>query len=103
MSNDRRLHRLFVTRHTEYHLRNGECVGVRDLETGRWVWNHAALRLHAIDLPRRGSDHVWLGRRLQFWGRDTDVVTSPVVSVARPSKHCLEHYISLCQAGSIAS
>jgi hypothetical protein len=102
MSINRRRHRLFVTRYTEYHLRSDECVGVRDRETGAWLRDHAALRLHAIRVPAQGHDHSWLGERLQFWGNNTDVVTSPVVQVGRPARECLEHYVSLAQAGAIA-
>ncbi len=103
MSINRRRHRLFVTRFTEYHLRHQECVGVRDRESGAWVRDHAALRLHAIRLPALGQDHAWLGERLQFLGNNTDVLTSPVVAVARPERGCLEHYVSLAQAGSIGA
>lgn len=103
MSINRRRHRLFATRFTEYHLRHDECVGVRDRESGAWLRDHAALRLHAIRLPTLGQDHDWLGQRIQFVGNDTDVLTSPVVAVARPERTCLEHYVSLVQAGSIAS
>lgn len=102
MSLNRRRHRLFVTRHTEYHLRADECVGVRDLETGTWQRDHAALRLRALKLPPTGHDHVWLGQRIQFWGSNTDVVTSPVVAVGRPQRECLESYVSLASAGSIS-
>ena len=33
---DRRKNRVFVTDHTEYHLRGEICVGVRDVRTGEW-------------------------------------------------------------------
>jgi hypothetical protein len=102
MSANRRRHRLFVTRNTEYHLRADECVGVRDRETGSWMRDHAALRLHAIKLPPTGHDHAWLGLRIQFWSSNTDVVTSPVVAVGRPGRDCLDHYVSLSRAGSIS-
>ncbi|MBC8072497.1 MAG: hypothetical protein IAG13_29510 [Deltaproteobacteria bacterium] len=102
MSLNRRRHRLFVTRHTEYHLRADECVGVRDRESGAWLRDHAALRLHAIKLPPTGHDHVWLGQRIQFWSSNTDVVTSPVVAVGRPGRDCLDHYTSLSRAGTIS-
>ena len=101
MGIERRRHRLFVTRHTEYHVRDDECVGVRDRESGAWFRHHAALRLHAIRLPPTGKDERWLGERLQFVGRLTDVLTSPVVSVGRPNKRSLEHYISLSRAGEV--
>lgn len=101
MSIDRRRHRLFVTRHTEYHLRLDECVGVRDRQSGTWIRDHAALRLRAIRIPPRGHDHAWVGRRLQFLGYDTDVLTTPVVEVARPPKTAPEHYISQECSGMI--
>ncbi|MFO0637423.1 MAG: hypothetical protein U0168_31745 [Nannocystaceae bacterium] len=102
MSLNRRRHRLFVTRNTEYHLRADECVGVRDRETGQWLRDHAALRLRALKLPPAGHDHVWLGQRIQFWGSNTDVVTSPVVAVGRPPRESIDHYVSLMRAGAIA-
>lgn len=103
MGIERRRHRLFVTRHTEYHLRSDECVGVRDLESGRWYREHAALRLRALSVPPRGEEeNGWIGERLQFFGHDSDVVTSPVVEIKRPEKPSLDHYISLATAGAIA-
>jgi hypothetical protein len=100
---NRRRHRLFVTRHTEYHLRADECVGVRDRDSGQWLRDHAALRLRAIRLPPNGHDVQWVGRRIQFWGLGTDVVTSPVVSIGRPPKDSLERYISNACAGEIVA
>lgn len=94
---------MFVTRNTEYHLRLDECVGVRDLVTGTWLRDHAALRLRAIQLPPMGHDHGWLGRRLQFWGGGKDVVTSPVVEVGRPERDDVVRYISREQSGLIAA
>lgn len=101
MGIERRRHRLFVTRHTEYHLRSEECVGVRDRETGVWFRDHAALRLLAVRAPARGADESWVGQRLQFFGNNTDVVTSPVEAVGRPQREVLDHYVSLAAAGTI--
>jgi len=94
---------MFVTRNTEYHLRLDECVGVRDLQTGDWQRHHAALRLRAIQLPPMGHDEKWVGRRLQFWSSDKDVVTSPVVEVARPERDVLVRYVSLERSGLIST
>ncbi len=94
---------MFVTRNTEYHLRFDECVGVRDLQSGQWHRHHAALRLRAIQIPPMGHDHEWVGRRLQFWGRNTDVVTSPVIDVGRPEREAVPRYISQEQSGLIAA
>lgn len=98
---NRRVHRMFVTRNTEYHLRRDECVAVRDIETGNWIRHHAALRLRAVKLPPNGHDHHWIGRRIQFWGSGTDVVTSPVLRVSRPSLESVDWYISKVCAGLI--
>ncbi|MCA9662188.1 MAG: hypothetical protein KC486_27870 [Myxococcales bacterium] len=100
---DRRRHRVFATKFTEYHLREDECVGVRDRESGAWFRDHAALRLRAIQLPQMGDDPRWVGRRIQFWGRLADVVTSPVVEVGRPERWAVGNYISQAVSGEIAA
>jgi hypothetical protein len=102
-SSNRRRHRTFVTHNTEYHLRDEECVGVRDRASGRWYREHAALRLHALRLPPRGSDQAWIGQRIQFWGTNADVLTSAVVAVGRPPREALEGYISRATAGEIGA
>jgi hypothetical protein len=102
MAEDRRRHRVFFTRHTEYHLRDDECVGVRDRESGEWRIDHAALRLRALALPELPSTTEWVGLRIQFWGRQTDVLTSPVVAVGRPRLDEVPAYISQARAGMIA-
>ncbi len=98
---NRRRHRLFVTRNTEYHLRDDECVGVRDRKSGTWLRDHAALRLRAIELPPHGHDHVFVGRRIQFWGSRADVVTSAVEAVDRPPRESVGAYVSKLVSGEI--
>jgi hypothetical protein len=100
---NRRQHRVFATMHTEYHLRQDECVGVRDRTSGEWFRHHAALRLRAIQVPPLGADAEWIGRRLQFWGEFDDVTTSPVIAVGRPAREALRGYVSLAKAGEIAA
>ncbi len=102
MAEDRRRHRVFFTKHTEYHLRDDECVGVRDRGTGEWIRRHAALRLRAVALPELPASTEWIGQRIQFWGRATDVLTSPVVAVGRPRLDEVPAYISQARAGLIA-
>src|SRR5271169_7250260 len=41
---ERRRHRVYVTRNTEYHFRDGFCVAVRDRRTGDFLLSHLALR-----------------------------------------------------------
>ncbi|MCA9694943.1 MAG: hypothetical protein R3A51_10100 [Nannocystaceae bacterium] len=98
---ERRRHRVFATRFTEYHLRDDQCVGVRDRESGKWVREHAALRLRAVDVPERGHDRTWIGRRLQFWGSHADVLTSPVVEIGRPERPVVDFYVSQEVSGEI--
>jgi hypothetical protein len=102
-SQNRRMHRMFETLHTEYHLRLDECVGVRDKHSGEWYRDHPALRLRAIQVPSMGSDAEFIGRRLQFWGEFDDVTTSPVIGVTRPMRTSLRGYVSLACAGEIAA
>jgi hypothetical protein len=101
MSQQRRRHRVFFTQHTEYHLRDSECVGVRDRSTSTWLVNHAALRLYALAIPDDSDGASWIGQRIQFWGRNTDVVTSPVVAVGRPEIGEVFGYVSQARSGLI--
>ena len=101
MSQDRRRHRVFYTNHSEYHLRDAECVGVRDRSSGTWLIDHAALRLHALAIPETPDGETWIGQRIQFWGRATDVLTSPVVAVGRPKLEEVFGYVSQARAGLI--
>jgi hypothetical protein len=101
MSHERRRHRVFYTQRTEYHLRDAECVGVRDRSSGEWIAGHAALRLYALAIPEKTDEGAWIGQRIQFWGRDTDVLTSPVVAVGRPEIDEVISYVSQARAGII--
>jgi hypothetical protein len=101
MSQDRRRHRVFYTNNTEYHLRDAECVGVRDRSSGTWLSHHAALRLHALAIPETLDGSSWIGQSLQFWGRATDVLTSPVVAVGRPQLEEVFGYVSQARSGLI--
>lgn len=97
MSDERRRHQVFFTKHTEYHLRDTECVGVRDRASGAWLLDHAALRSQALSIPGPWD----IGQRIHFWGRATDVLTSPIVSVGRPRLEEVVDYVSQARAGMI--
>jgi hypothetical protein len=101
MSADRRRHRIFYTKHTEYHVRGDECVGVRDRGSGLWLLDHKAIRLRALRLPAIGDAAAWIGRRIQFWSRHMDVLTSEVVAVGRPERSNVGAYVSQAAAGEI--
>lgn len=97
---DRRVHRVFVTRNTEYHVRKNTCVAVRDRETGEWSCQHLAvaqsiggsIRFHegggitaTPGLPR-------VGESMYFEAEGRDLVTSSVVSVERPKSSIVASY-----------
>jgi hypothetical protein len=97
---ERRRHRVYVTRNTEYHFRDGFCIAVRDRRTGDFLHGHLALRhrLHgglkffangAIG-PNPGEPVE--GEALYFASDGRDLVTSPLERVERPSKALVEAY-----------
>lgn len=96
---ERRKHKVYVTRNTEYHLRDGVCVAVRDRATNRFHRAHIALSLelqggvrvyaNGAALPKLGE--VELGEAMYFnhtnaAGEDRQIVTSRVEQIARPPK-----------------
>ena len=97
---ERRRHRVYVTRNTEYHLRDELCVGVRDRRTGEWLAGHLALRrklhggirffLNGAISPNLGAPRV--GEALFFTADGRDLVTSPVQSIERPVKSIVATY-----------
>ncbi len=95
---ERRQHRIYVTRNTEYHLRGRLCVGVRDVWTGRWSRNHPALgrRLFgAVSPGRNGLEPVSEprpGTILWFENGEDDILTSVLTFVSRPPKSAVQHY-----------
>lgn len=101
MGLDRRRHRVFFTRNTEYHLRQDECVGVRDRQTGRWLGEHQALRGRAFDVPPMGEEQTWVGRSLLFSTPDGGVRTSAVSCIERPPRPVVWQYVSRIQAGEL--
>lgn len=99
---DRRIHRVFVTRNSEYHVRRRVCVGVRDRRSGDWLDGHLAIRstvsgglkfhdngaISASDgLPR-------VGESLFFIASGRDLITSPILSVKRPESTVVAGYPS---------
>ena len=97
---DRRRHRIYVTKNTEYHFRDGFCVAVRDRRTGEFLHGHLALE-RRIDgglkffenggiAPNPGEPRV--GEALYFATQGPDLVTSPLQGVERPSKEVSQAY-----------
>jgi hypothetical protein len=99
---DRRRHRVYVTRNTEYHFRDGTCVAVRDRRTGDWLPGHLALRRTLFGsirffqngslLPNPGEPRV--GEALFFASGGRDLITSPLEAVQRPPKTVVAKYRS---------
>jgi hypothetical protein len=100
---ERRRHRVYLTRNTEYHLRDGRCVAVRSRRTGEFVRGHLALD-HRLEgslaffpngaiSPNPGEPRP--GESLCFSGTESDereLVTSPLEAVERPSRQVIEEY-----------
>lgn len=99
---ERRRHRVYVTRNTEYHFRDGYCVAVRDRNTGEFLQGHLALKrriegglkfyLNGAIVPNPGDPRE--GESLFFATGGRDLVTSPIEKVARPEKPLVLAYPS---------
>lgn len=99
-SRERRVHQVFVTRNTEYHVRRDRCVGVKDRRSGDWLVGHLALNQSvrgslrfldsgAVD-PHEGTPRV--GDSLFFYSDGRDLVTSLVVAIERPPRDIVSQY-----------
>lgn len=97
---ERRVHRIFVTRNTEYHLRQDCCVAVRDRTTGQWLRAHMALRQRIAGgirfqasggiVPTPGLPQI--GDSLLFEASGRDLITSTVLEIGRPPVEALSFY-----------
>jgi hypothetical protein len=97
---ERRRHRVYVTRNTEYHFRDGFCIAVRDRRSGDFLHGHLALqrRVHGGlkffpdggIAPNAGEPKA--GESLYFAAEGRDLVTSPLEAVERPSKELVGAY-----------
>jgi len=98
---ERRIHRVLVTRNTEYHVRDGVCVGVRSVDTGSWISAHRLIEAHLVGgfaiTPQKSlvpMETPQVGHRLVFANRAMDVVTSEVIAIGRPPKEAIPNYIA---------
>jgi hypothetical protein len=97
---ERRRHRVFVTRNTEYHFRDMFCVAVRDRRTGEFLHGHLALRRmvnggirffpNGAIAPNPGEPRP--GEALYFANEERDLITSPLERIDRPSKELSQAY-----------
>lgn len=99
---DRRQHRMFVTRNTEYHFRDRICVAVRDRHSGSWLLAHLALKRKLSGgirfkaggaLPSAGEPLV--GEALYFGSDGRELVTSLLCAIERPAKAVVTEYAAL--------
>jgi hypothetical protein len=96
---ERRIHKVYVTRNTEYHVRAGLCVAVKDLRDNTWHREHPALGrelegalrylgtgvIPVLDAPR-------IGDAIYFRRGERDLVTSRVQRIDRPDRATIAHY-----------
>src|SRR5260221_7406070 len=93
-SPERRRHRVYVTRNTEYHFRDKVCVAVRDRRSGDFLPGHLAVRREIAGGVHRLSNGTLVpkeddprpGEAIYFVADGLDLVTSPLVKVERPGK-----------------
>lgn len=96
---DRRHHKVYITKNTEYHIRSGMVVAVRPRGSKQWLRRHKALSMKleghlevGTIIPHPGAPRP--GQRLFLAVEDDDVVTSPVVAVVRPPRNTVLEYPS---------
>jgi hypothetical protein len=101
---ERRRRRVYVTQNHEYHCKDGVCVAVRDLRSGKFLTTHRALGKQAtvcIAMKDGGIDAITPlesanpGKRVHFAeGTDDehDVLTSELTAVERPPLQVVEAY-----------
>ncbi len=97
---ERRVHKVYVTRNTEYHTRARVCVGVRDRISGSWIPAHVAMHKplcgslmfkNGSIMPNTGAPKA--GESLYFHDDRNDVVTSTLMSVERPTQSIVTQYV----------
>ncbi len=105
---DRRVHRVIVTRNTEYHMKNEVVVAVRDRQSKRWCEGHLAVSLKveggvrlfdngaavpSLEEPRPG-DAMYFTYQNEA-GHSRQLITSRIESVERPPKRDVLAYATL--------
>ena len=99
---DRRQHRMYVTRNTEYHFRGETCIAVRDRKTGRFLQSHLAVQRtlsggvkyqdNGTAIPSCAPPRV--GEALYFGTDGRELVTSLCSSIERPERKLVAAYPS---------
>lgn len=97
---ERRRHRMYVTRNTEYHFRDGVCVAVRDRKSGRWLASHLAVRRRlsgGVRIFANGSaiptcSDPTVGEAMYFADEGRELITSVLCGIERPTKDIVGAY-----------
>ena len=94
---ERRHRKVFITKHTEYHVAHGEVVAIRTRGTKEWMKTHSAFGMKVVGsipegtyLPQLGQPKP--GQRLYLARTENDVITSPLVAILRPNKTTVADY-----------
>ena len=104
---ERRIHTVYVTRNTEYHVRDNICVAVRDRAARKFRPAHLALHLKlqgAVRINPNGvvipePQNARIGSPIYFTqvdeeGMERQIVTSRVERIERPEKTTVIQYPS---------
>ena len=96
---ERRRHRVYVTRNTEYHMRDGVCVAVRDRQSHSFRNAHIALNLKleggvkifpngamVPNITRPDVGDAIFFNHVGSDGEEKQIVTSRVERIDRPTK-----------------
>ncbi|MEI9939380.1 MAG: hypothetical protein WDO69_19330 [Pseudomonadota bacterium] len=97
---ERRQHRMYVTRNTEYHFHGQTCVAVRDRKTGRFLESHLAVQRTLSGGVRYQSNGTavpscappLVGEALYFGEDGRELVTSLCSSIERPERRLVAAY-----------
>lgn len=97
---ERRRHRMYVTRNTEYHFRDRVCVAVRDRSSNTWLSSHLALNRSlsgGVRFPGNGTaipclEEPGIGDALFFGSGGRELVTSLLCEIKRPEKVIVASY-----------
>ncbi|HYP87408.1 MAG TPA: hypothetical protein VEQ59_04630 [Polyangiaceae bacterium] len=97
---ERRKHRVFLTKNTEYHFRGERCIAVRDRSSRKWLPSHLAIgrRLSGgVHFHKNGAavpvcDLPSVGEALYFADEGRELITSTVCALERPSREVLKTY-----------
>jgi hypothetical protein len=95
---ERRVHKVYVTNNTEYHVREGVCVAVKQrANKENFLEKHSALKMKLEGHVKIGTlfplpGPPKLGFRIYFANDAGDILTSPVVAIVRPPKAVVAKY-----------